>query len=68
MMSAIIERISAPDMLKLLCAMLGRGSPRAGRVTRSTSGAPQRGVISPVVCNAYLHRLDRQCQIVAPGS
>jgi RNA-directed DNA polymerase len=31
-----------------------------GSITRSTTGTPQGGVISPCLCNVYLHRLDRQ--------
>jgi Reverse transcriptase (RNA-dependent DNA polymerase)/Group II intron, maturase-specific domain len=31
-----------------------------GAVTREVTGTPQGGVISPCLCNVYLHRLDRQ--------
>ena len=60
LMSAIEERISDRNLLKLLRAMLRAGVLEQGAVTRSTSGTPQGGVISPVLCNVYLHRLDRQ--------
>jgi RNA-directed DNA polymerase len=40
--------------------MLRAGVLEDGSVNRSGTGTPQGGVISPVLCNAYLHRLDRQ--------
>jgi group II intron reverse transcriptase/maturase len=60
LMSAIEERISDRNMLKLLRAMLRAGVLEHGAITRNASGTPQGGVISPVLCNIYLHRLDRQ--------
>lgn len=33
-----------------------------GTVRRSVSGTPQGGVISPLLANVYLHRLDRAWQ------
>jgi RNA-directed DNA polymerase len=60
LMSAIEERIVDRHLLKLLRAMLRAGVLEDGTVKRSGTGTPQGGVISPVLCNAYLHRLDRQ--------
>jgi group II intron reverse transcriptase/maturase len=60
LMAAIEERIVDRNLLKLLRAMLRAGVLEQGAVTRSTAGTPQGGVISPVLCNVYLHRLDRQ--------
>jgi RNA-directed DNA polymerase len=60
LMSAIEERIVDRHLLKLLRAMLRAGVLEDGAVKRSGSGTPQGGVISPVLCNVYLHRLDRQ--------
>jgi group II intron reverse transcriptase/maturase len=60
LMTAIEERISDRHVLKLLRAMLRVGVMQDGSVRRSVSGTPQGGVISPVLCNVYLHRLDRQ--------
>src|SRR3954464_379469 len=59
-MSAIEERIVDRHVLKLLRALLRAGVMEGGSVTRSGSGTPQGGVISPCLCNVYLHRLDRQ--------
>jgi group II intron reverse transcriptase/maturase len=60
LMSAIEERISDRHVLKLLRAMLRSGVMEDGAVTRDVTGTPQGGVISPCLCNVYLHRLDRQ--------
>ena len=60
LMSAIEERIVDRQVLKLLRAMLRAGVMQDGSVTRSDTGTPQGGVISPCLCNVYLHRLDRQ--------
>jgi len=60
LMSAIEERIVDRHVLKLLRAMLRSGVMEDGSVTRTVTGTPQGGVISPCLCNVYLHRLDRQ--------
>jgi group II intron reverse transcriptase/maturase len=60
LMLAIEERISDRHVLKLLRAMLRAGVMEDGAIMRSVTGAPQGGVISPLLCNVYLHRLDRQ--------
>ena len=60
LMSAIEERIVDRHILKLLRAMLRAGVMEDGAIKRSDAGNPQGGVISPCLCNVYLHRLDRQ--------
>jgi group II intron reverse transcriptase/maturase len=60
LMTAIEERISDRHVLKLLRAMLRAGVMEDAAVRHSISGTPQGGVISPCLCNVYLHRLDRQ--------
>jgi RNA-directed DNA polymerase len=60
LMSTIEERITDRHVLKLLRAMLGAGVVQDGAVRRGDTGTPQGGVISPVLCNVYLNRLDRQ--------
>ena len=47
-------------VLKLLRAMLHSGVMEDGAVRRDVIGTPQGGVISPCLCNVYLHRFDRQ--------
>ena len=60
LMLAIEERIVDRHVLKLLRAMLRAGVMQDGAVKRDLAGTPQGGVISPCLCNVYLHRLDRQ--------
>jgi RNA-directed DNA polymerase len=60
LMAAIEERVVDRHALKLLRAMLRAGVMQDGTVRRSDTGTPQGGVLSPVLCNVYLHRLDRQ--------
>jgi RNA-directed DNA polymerase len=55
LMSAIEERVVDRRVLKLLRAMLRAGVMEDGSVTRSDAGTPQGGVISPCLCNVYLH-------------
>jgi group II intron reverse transcriptase/maturase len=60
LMTAIEERISDRNLLKLLRAMLRAGVMQDGAVMRNSAGTPQGGVLSPCLANVYLHRLDRQ--------
>jgi RNA-directed DNA polymerase len=59
LMSALSERICDRKVLALLRAFLGAGVMKDGTVRRSVSGTPQGGVVSPLLCNVYLNRLDR---------
>ena len=59
LMEAVEERICDQPVLKLLRALLRAGVMDDGQVRRPVTGTPQGGVISPVLCNVYLHRLDR---------
>ena len=45
--------------MTLLRAMLRAGVMEGGQVRREVTGAPQGGPASPLLCNIYLHRLDR---------
>src|SRR6201993_915929 len=58
-MQGVEERVCAQPLLKLLRAMLRAGVMEDGQVRRPDTGAAQGGVISPVMCNVCLHRLDR---------
>lgn len=59
LMSAVEERISDRRVLALLRAFLRAGVMEHGSVRRPVTGTPQGGVISPLLANVYLHRLDR---------
>jgi len=59
LMQAIEERVCDRAVLALLRGMLRAGVMNGGSVRHSATGAPQGGVISPLLCNVYLHRLDR---------
>jgi group II intron reverse transcriptase/maturase len=67
LMSAVEERICDRRLLKLLRAMLRAGVLEAGTVRHGVSGTPQGGVVSPVLCNVYLHRLDQEWQARGSG-
>jgi len=60
LMAAIEERIVDRRVLALVRGMLRAGVMEHGAVTRRDTGTPQGGVISPLLANVYLHRLDRQ--------
>jgi group II intron reverse transcriptase/maturase len=59
LMQAVEERVSDQAVLKLLRAMLRAGVMEGGQVRREVTGTPQGGPASPLLCNIYLHRLDR---------
>ena len=59
LMSAVEERISDRRLLALLRAFLRAGVMEQGSVRRPVTGTPQGGVVSPLLANVYLHRLDR---------
>jgi RNA-directed DNA polymerase len=59
LMSTLSERICDRKVLALLRAFLSAGVMEDGAVRRPVSGTPQGGVVSPLLCNVYLNRLDR---------
>lgn len=59
LIQAVQERVCDQAVLKLLRAMLRAGVMQDGQVRRDDRGAAQGGVISPLLCNVYLHRIDR---------
>lgn len=59
LMQAVEERVCDQAILRLLRAMLRAGVMEHGLVRREVTGTPQGGVVSPLLANVYLHRLDR---------
>jgi RNA-directed DNA polymerase len=59
LMQAVQERVCDQPVLKLLRVILRAGVMEDGQVRRPVTGTPQGGVVSPLMCNVYLHRLDR---------
>ena len=67
LMLAVEERVVDRHVLKLLRAMLRAGVMEDGTIRRTASGTPQGGVVSPLLANIYLHRVDRAWQTAGVG-
>jgi RNA-directed DNA polymerase len=67
LMRAVEERVCDQSVLKLLRVMLRAGVMEDGQVRRPVAGTPQGGVISPLLANVYLHRLDRAWDVREHG-
>jgi len=59
LMQAIRERVGDRAVLGLVRGMLRAGVMEAGSLRHGVAGTPQGGVVSPLLANIYLHRLDR---------
>ena len=58
LISFVTERISDPYILKLIREWLRAGVVYNGETTYPDMGTPQGGVISPLLANIYLNKLD----------
>ena len=67
LMTAVEERICDRRLLKLVRAMLRAGVMESGVVRHEVTGTPQGGVMSPLLANVYLHRLDRAWETSGRG-
>ena len=67
LMVAVEERICDRRLLKLVRAMLRAGVMESGVVRHDVTGTPQGGVMSPLLANVYLHRLDRAWETSGRG-
>jgi group II intron reverse transcriptase/maturase len=67
LMQALSERVCDQTVLGLLRAMLRAGVMSDGEVRHSASGTPQGGVVSPLLANVYLHRIDRAWDVREHG-
>ncbi|TCJ31280.1 maturase [Parafrankia sp. BMG5.11] len=64
MLSVLAERIHDNRFLRLIKQMLQAGYLEDWVWNATLSGAPQGGVVSPVLSNIYLHRLDEFVETV----
>jgi group II intron reverse transcriptase/maturase len=55
---AVGQRIADGKVLKMLRAFLAAGYLEQWQYHRTYSGTPQGGVLSPLLCNVFLHQLD----------
>ena len=55
LMKFLKHRIGDEAVLRLICKWLKAGVMEEGKVTKTSTGAPQGGVISPILANVYLH-------------
>jgi group II intron reverse transcriptase/maturase len=58
LLGILAERISDQRFLRLMRNMLNAGYLEDWEYRESLSGVPQGGVISPILSNVYLHKLD----------
>ncbi len=67
LMQAVEERVCDQAVLALIRSMLRAGVMDGGSLRHGAAGTPQGGVISPLLCNVYLHRLDRAWSAAGHG-
>jgi RNA-directed DNA polymerase len=58
LMKAVEQRIADEKVLKLTQAFLAAGYLEQWQYHKTYSGTPQGGVLSPLLCNIFLHQLD----------
>ena len=58
LMRAVEQRIADEKVLKMIRAFLAAGYLEQWQYHRTYGGTPQGGVLSPLLCNIFLHQLD----------
>ena len=64
MLKILSEKIHDGRFLRLISSMLSAGYLEDWRWNATLSGAPQGGVVSPILSNIYLHKLDNYVETV----
>jgi group II intron reverse transcriptase/maturase len=64
MLSILSERIHDNRFLRLIASLLDAGYLQDWKYHRTLSGSPQGGVISPILSNIYLDKLDQFAETV----
>jgi retron-type reverse transcriptase len=64
MLKILAEKIRDNRFLRLISGMLAAGYLEDWRYHQTLSGAPQGGVVSPVLSGIYLHKLDSYVETV----
>ena len=59
LIKAINKRVADRDIRELLWKFLRAGVMYQKKVQETLNGTPQGGIISPLLANIYLHKLDR---------
>lgn len=67
LMRAVEERVCDRSVLKLLRVVLDAGVMQDGTVRKPVTGTPQGGPLSPLLCNIYLHQMDRMWEVAEHG-
>ena len=67
LMRQVEKRVVDQSVLKLLRLMLGAAVMAEGSVRKAVTGTPQGGVISPLMCNVYLHQVDEAWSVREHG-
>ncbi len=57
-MKAVEERVADESVLRMIRACLAAGYMEQWQYHKTYSGTPQGGVLSPLLCNIFLHQLD----------